>query len=509
MIPRSRLTLRRKLIIWFAALVAIMVVVFGAMLYGATRWALIRVIDASLSDTVDRTIANASAFPVPQFSTADELVVRLPDLGAFEGNDVMMQAWHLSSSGYQLAGSTANIVDYVDPLDQAALDYEMALYTQGGEPKEVWSDTLLSGGAWRVVSRPVSIWGQDYVIQAAMSLTQVNEASRWLLVIIGLAMAMALLGTSAMGWGMATRALGRIDVITRAAASIARTDDLRTRLPDSGESDEIGRLTSVFNRMMDRIEQMFGTQQRFVADVSHELRTPLTAIRGHLDLIKRYGADPESIEALDSEVNRMNRLVSDLLLLAKADYGGLKVERVTVDLDDLLTEIYRDAKLLAKDRNLKVTVRDYEPVRVSADPDRMKQLLLNLVSNAIKFTPDGGTVTLNLRRTQHDAIIEVIDTGIGIREEDQRHIFDRFFQADQSRARGTGSEGLGLGLSIAKWIADQHGAVITVESEPGVGTTFRVTMPHLDAVSTLSDAVTRPRISLIRRDRTGERTAVK
>jgi signal transduction histidine kinase len=315
-------------------------------------------------------------------------------------------------------------------------------------------------------------------------------------------MIIALLGSIALGWGLANRALKPIGDITRAASQIARTEDLSTRLPWNGPMDELGLLTSVFNHMMNRLEHLFSVQKRFVADVSHELRTPLTAIRGHLELIKRYGMDAESLEACESEVERMSRLVTDLLLLAKADYGGLTLNLEPLDLDTIVSEVFREARVLAKDRNLKLTVREFEPVRVNGDADRLKQLMLNLISNALKFTPDGGEIAINLHKNLRTAVIEVQDTGVGISKEDMQRVFDRFFQTDSSRVRGVAGrgEGVGLGLSIAKWIAKAHGGQITVTSEVGVGTTFSVVIPHLEDPSDITNAqVTRPRMRLLRR----------
>lgn len=512
MASANAMPLRRRLIIWCAAILLIVLTLFGAMLYGITRWTLVRVLDDTLMSTIDQAMANAAAIPTGEFSTPEEMILRLPELDMFQSAAVIIQAWHVHENGVSLSGASSNIQGYPEALDPVALQAEIA--AAGDYVADMWSEAVIDGSEWRVISRPVDIWGQTFVLQAAISMASINQAGRWLLIIIVIEMALALVGTCIIGWTMVSRALGRIDNITEAAASIVNTDDLKKRIPATGPNDEIGRLTSVFNHMLDRIEHMFGVQQRFVADVSHELRTPLTAIRGHLDLIKRYGADPDSMDALESEVTRMNRLVTDLLMLAKADYGGLTLNKAPVDLDDLVTEVYREAKILAKDRDLKIKVCDYEPVRIEGDHDRLKQLLLNLVSNAIKFTPDGGEIALNLRKTPTDAVLEVSDTGIGICEDDQKHVFDRFFQADLSRARGefgdiAANDGVGLGLSIAKWIAESHGGRISVKSEPGHGTTFTVTIPHqLSGVS--SQAPTRPRIvSLIRRDRTGERTAVK
>lgn len=499
----NAIPLRHRLILWCAVILFIVLTLFGTLLYGITRWTLVRVLDDTLTNTVNQAMANAAAIPMGEFSTPEELILRLPELDMFQSSAVMIQAWRIHENGISLSGASRNIENYTDALDPIALQQEAIASSEAGD---IWSATVIDGTEWRVISRPMDIWGEAFVLQAAISMAAINQASRWLLIIIVIEMLIALIGTCFIGWIMASRALRRIDDITAAAASIVNTDDLKTRMPANGPNDEIGRLISVFNHMLDRIEQMFGVQQRFVADVSHELRTPLTAIRGHLDLVTRYGADPESLEALESEVSRMSRLVTDLLMLAKADYGGLPLTMTAVDLDDLVSEIYREAKILTKDRDLKVMMRDFEPARITGDHDRLKQLMLNLVSNAIKFTPDGGEITLSLRSTPAGAVLEVSDTGVGISIEDQKHVFDRFYQSEMSRARVDigdlrANDGVGLGLSIAKWIAEMHGGYISVRSEPDHGTAFTVTIPH-------TAAHPRP-TSLTRREQTGEWTMTR
>jgi signal transduction histidine kinase len=318
---------------------------------------------------------------------------------------------------------------------------------------------------------------------------------------IATATALGILVSVVLGLWLTTRVLKPIDDITRSAARITSSADLKTRLAWKGPPDELGRLVSVLNGAMARLEQLFNVQQRFVADVSHELRTPLTAINGNIELIRRYGVDDASLEAIESEAKRMMRMVNDLLLLARADNGELKLNVEEMDLDIVIGEAYREARILAKDRDLKVTVVDFEPVRIKGDADRLKQLLSNLLSNAIKFTPDGGQILINLRKTEHDAIIQVQDTGIGMTEDDARRIFDRFYQADASRVKLINGEGAGLGLSIAQWIAQAHGGRIAVESQLGMGTTFTVTIPHIEEPErVMSAAVTRPRLSIIRRN---------
>jgi len=211
--------------------------------------------------------------------------------------------------------------------------------------------------------------------------------------------------------------------------------------------------------------------------VSHELRTPLTAIRGNLDLAKRYGMDDMSLDAMQSETARMSRMVDDLLLLARADYGNLTIEMSEIDLDTVVSDVFKEARILVKDRKLLVRIHQIEPIRLKGNADRLKQLLLNLIGNAIKFTPDGGQIGLSLYHAGNEAILQVSDTGIGIEAEDLTHIFDRFYQADISRTRTTNTGGAGLGLSIAKWIVEAHGGTIDVKSTPNVQTVFTVHLP--------------------------------
>ncbi|MCA9971445.1 MAG: HAMP domain-containing protein [Anaerolineales bacterium] len=265
-----------------------------------------------------------------------------------------------------------------------------------------------------------------------------------------------------------------LDDIATVARQITRTDDLSRRVPDSGRNDEFGDLARALNQTLEQIERLFQAQQRLLADVSHELRTPLTTIRGNLDLMRHMGvADPESMDVIQDELERMTRLIGDLLLLARADSGGLPLDRKPVELDTVLFEVHRQVSRLPK--AVEVTLGELDQVTVLGDADRLKQLLLILVDNAVKYTPAGGRVTLNLARSDGWARLSVCDTGSGIPAGDIPHIFDRFYRVDKARNRAQG--GAGLGLAIAKWIVQAHGGVIRVESQVGVGTTFTITLP--------------------------------
>jgi signal transduction histidine kinase len=211
--------------------------------------------------------------------------------------------------------------------------------------------------------------------------------------------------------------------------------------------------------------------------VSHELRTPLTVIKGNVGLLRRMGVgDEESLGSIEAEVDRLTRLVGDLLLLAQAESGKLPLDMRPVELDTVLLEVFQQTRVLAGDR-LQMRLTDIDQVQVTGDRDRLKQVLLNLVGNAIKYTPAGGQVNLSLGKTADQARLIVEDTGPGIPSQDLPYIFERFYRAEKSRTRSREGSGFGLGLSIAYWIIRNHNGRIEVNSKEGQGTTFCVWLP--------------------------------
>lgn len=289
------------------------------------------------------------------------------------------------------------------------------------------------------------------------------------------------------GWFLAGRALNPVDKITTTAASIATgthgQHSLATRLDVPNTGDEIARLATTFNQMLDRLEETFNAQRRFVADASHELRTPLTAIRGNIDVMMRQLQRGE-VEASDlsdamgdvrRESARMSRLIEDLLALARVDSPPDHMRRLTpIRVDEFVTDAMRTATGLAAGQNLRVA--PLPSATIVADRDRMTELLLILLDNAIRHTPPGGAIVVAVEQTATTIRLSVRDTGEGIGPEDLPHVFDRFYRAGRSRDRATG--GTGLGLAIAQSIARLHGGEITVTSTLGTGSTFTVTLPR-------------------------------
>jgi len=280
-------------------------------------------------------------------------------------------------------------------------------------------------------------------------------------------------------WLVLGRALAPLDVVTETAQAINRADDLSRRIPYKGpETDEVGRLIQSFNQTLERLENLFTSQRRLLADVSHELRTPLTVIKGNVDLMRRMRQlDDESLSSIDQEAGRLTRLVGGLLLLAQAESGKLSLDMKPLELDTLLLEVFQEMRVLAGGK-VKLKLGDIDQAMVKGDRDRLKQVFVNLLGNAIQYTPQGGEVLMSLAKVGEQVRIIVRDTGPGIPAADLPFIFERFYRAEKSRTRGKTS-GFGLGLSIAQWIVENHGGSVEVQSREGVGTTFAVWLPLL------------------------------
>jgi heavy metal sensor kinase len=289
---------------------------------------------------------------------------------------------------------------------------------------------------------------------------------------------LTLLVASAGGLFLAGRALDPIDRITRAAAAIG-ADDLSSRLNLRGSHDEVGRLAATFDRMLERLDQAFRRQRQFTADASHELRTPLTMLASQIDVaLKRNRTLAEYKDLLRSmreDTARMSQLVSELLTLARADAGQQLLTREELDLGDLVRSVVPTMEAIATEHGVQLTEQVQPGITISGDQMRLTQLLINLIDNAVRYTPSGGRVAASVERDGAVASLRVADTGVGIDADHLPHVFERFYRADPARARAEG--GAGLGLAIAHWIATAHGGEISVQSEVGRGTTFTLRLP--------------------------------
>jgi heavy metal sensor kinase len=451
--------IRIRLTVWYTAVLAALVVFLGSAVYTVLSISLTRQVDRTLAETADEVL-RASRVRILQ----DVQVVTIPELDVFRASNVYVQVWDADSS---LISQSRNLGSFTEPLDDVEID----------SAEQVTRELTINGARLRVLTVPITV--DENVIghlQVGASLRTVDAAKTLLLVILVAGGTVSILLAALVGAFLASRALAPIDRVTQLARQINQADDLSRRINLPGPpNDEIVQLAAAFNESLERLERLFNAQRRFLADVSHELRTPLTVVKGNVELLRRMGPDPTSLDAIESEAERMSRLVGDLLLLAQAEAGSLPVAREAVELDTLMLEVYGQMRVLANGVDMRITEEDQ--ARVIGDRDRLKQLMINLVSNALKFTPEGGRVTVGLARKNGWARLTISDTGPGIPPEDLPHIFDRFYRVDKARTRSQG--GAGLGLAIAQRIAHIHGGRIEAVSEgvPGAGTTFSVWLP--------------------------------
>lgn len=282
-------------------------------------------------------------------------------------------------------------------------------------------------------------------------------------------------------WGLAGVNLEPVDHLIADLEAIEDGRSLHRRLPVETDENELDRLAEKINAMIERLEGSFAALRRFTADASHELKTPLTVLRADIErAMSAPGAGGDQLPALEealAETARMADLVDSLLTLARGDEGRFDIHREPVALVPMIDDIFETAQILGEEAGITVTLLAIEPVGVLGDPVRLRQLFLNLLTNAIKYTARGGTVTVALERRGAFAAVAVHDTGVGIAAADLPFVFDRFWRADRARARGAERGGFGLGLAIAQWITHAHSGTLTVASRLGRGSTFTVTIP--------------------------------
>ena len=454
------MSLRLRLTLLYSTLVGGILLVFGIAVYILISVILLNQVDNTLAATV-QDIINVTRVN----SQGEVSAINLPALDMTANTYV--QVWGRDG---KLKSSSPGISGMLVALDPVGLDTKDPVYR----------DNFINGIHLRVLTVPLQLGAHRIAtLQVATSLTVVDSARANLLNILFMS-AIISAGVAALGsWLVLGRSLAPLETVTETAQAINRADDLSRRIPYKGpETDEIGRLIQSFNQTLERLENLFTSQRRLLADVSHELRTPLTVIKGNVDLMRRMKQlDEESLSSIDQESGRLTRLVGGLLLLAQAESGKLTLDMKPIELDTLLLEVFQEMRVLAGGK-VKMKMGDIDQALVKGDRDRLKQVLLNLIGNAIQYTPQGGEVITSLAKIGEQVRIIVRDTGPGIPAEDLPFIFERFYRAEKSRTRGK-STGFGLGLSIAQWIVENHGGTVEVESREGHGTTFAIWLPLL------------------------------
>jgi len=384
-----------------------------------------------------------------------------------------------STRYYQIFNAaTGDLVDQSHELDLLDLDtgpqFERAIKTH-----EIFSDAEAGAVRLRFYNEIMRASdGKSYLLQIGGRRDFMDAALKQLLLIAIFVVPVGLAVAAVASWWVAGRALQPVNLLAQAAKEIG-ISDLDRRLPLRGTGDELDRLSVTFNDMFARLAKAIGEMKQFTASMSHELRTPLTTLRGEAEVML---LQPHSIQEYRrllashlEEYDRLARLINRLLTLARAEAGDIKMHPESVDLAQLTRYLVEELETVATSKQVALSIESKGPVNIEADHDWLETAILNLLDNAIKYTPEGGHVTLLVANRGSERILEIRDTGIGISADALPHIFERFYRADHSR--NGHNEGAGLGLNLVQWIVEQHHGRIEVKSEPGKGSCFTVSLP--------------------------------
>ncbi|HEY3857608.1 MAG TPA: ATP-binding protein [Verrucomicrobiae bacterium] len=460
-------SLRFRLILWYVGLLTAVFLLFGAALYLVLR----NYLETSFAETLNRRSEQIAVSLLANIDktgdayVADQIATRY----APENYDRFIRITRPDGTVLYASGKTADF----RPEEIPQLD-----------PKKIpnhFTRKIESGGGPRLMDT-VKIFekknGQKYLIESAGPLAPIETILSRL--VVSLLIGLPLLGIVGV--------CGALFLVGRALAPVVETaqsaeritlHNLNERLPLTKTGDELEQLSLALNRMIARLSDSFEQNRRFLADASHELRTPLAALRGELEsVVAESSKVPELSDRVGSaleEVDRLAKIVDALFAISRLDAGEARQERTQFDLAPLAASTTEQMSLLAEDKGITVECDAKDTVTVEGDRARIKQIVVNLLDNAIKYTPRGGSISLNVRAAEEKAIIEVADTGIGIPATALPHIFERFFRVDEARSRDAG--GAGLGLAIVKSICAAHGGSVRVESAPSQGSRFKVELP--------------------------------
>jgi two-component system, OmpR family, heavy metal sensor histidine kinase CusS len=461
----TRLSIRWRLTLWYGTILSVILAGFSAAVYLLMERHLLMLTDAALNEELDELADEVKRVP-SQSNLPAVLKTQFP---GHEGYELQVR----TEAGEPLFRSVG--IESTGLPDPAARRYvaDLPVYE---------SLTLRGGRPMRVASREVSVPSGKLVVQAAMTLVPNARALRELVTVFLTLGPVALVCAVGGGYWLARKALSPVDRMAATAAEITASR-LDRRLAEPEAFDELGYLARTFNTMISRLQRSFEEVRRFTADAAHELRTPLAIMRTEAEVALRSPRCPDRdarvLENLIEEIERLSRLVSQLLFLCREDTGiGVSTFR-PVKLATLVREVVEHMEVLAREKGLNLQARLADAPEISGDADRLRQLFFNLLDNAIKYTPPGGSVVVEAKPAQGQPSVNVIiaDTGIGIPAEHLPHVFERFYRVDSSR--GSAPDGNGLGLAICYSIAESHAGRLAIESTPGIGTQVSITLPIL------------------------------
>lgn len=475
-------TIRRRLTLWYTVALAVTVLAFGTALYLERQQSGIKELDQRISLEADL----AHRWLTESYKILGRIVTTT---GSSPALDPGISAYLESVRDYLVVADSAGQVLALSEVTRAlpadALERLAGPLGSPGLTRHV--GTLPLGpptGPVRYLAIPVenagpSISGLLVATPTAQAAFGPADLLRSMLLIAPI----ILVSAGLVGYWLAGTSLRPVQTIMDEVEAISDGRSLHRRLPVPLSGDEMARLALTVNGMLARLEQSFGSLHRFTADASHELKTPLMVLRAGVErALVHPGTPPEILQSLDetlAQINQMTEMVESLLTLARADEGRAPLAVEECDLRALVADVAETAGMLGESVGVtEVHTLPSAPVRLAVDGGRIREMLLNMVTNAIKYTPPGGTVALSLEEDAEAVTISVRDTGIGIAPGDLPHIFERFWRADPARSRTGEHPGVGLGLAITKWIVEAHGGSISVQSRPGRGSIFTVRLPR-------------------------------
>ncbi len=469
-----QVSIRWRLTLWYGAVLSLILIAFSTAVYLMMRHDLLSLTDAALAEELADFSGDVGRCRSPE-EAPEELALRYSSHEGYEFQVTALSGQPIFRSD-RLSPTELPVPERIGWHDQASFA----------------NAALAHLGRMRTTVRIVPGPTGPVVVQAAVSLAPTDHALRELLAVLLSVGPLALAGTLGGGYVLARQALAPVDRMAATAAEItaARLD---RRVDAANDGDELGRLAHTFNDMIARLQRSFEQVRQFTADAAHELRTPLAMMRTEAEVALRSPREPVNdgrvLESLLEEIERLTRLVTQLLFLCREDAGLGTGAVQAVRLDGIIRDAADHMQVAARDKGLRLEVVDPTPCWVQGSADRLRQLLFNLLDNAIKFTPPGGTVTIGCDTPNGRAIIVVADTGTGIPPEHVPRIFDRFYRVDPARAGET--DGTGLGLAICRSIAEAHHGDLRLESDPGRGTRVTLTLPtHMQAVAASAERFT-------------------
>jgi heavy metal sensor kinase len=467
--PRS---LRARLLVWYSVVFFVCSLALVLLIYLFADHYLRASANAFLNDETEEFVRQANA--------------RMPDIADLRGYmnlEIGKNRYFLPFYRMYDAATAEVLLALPEPTPSVPLNE--AAVQRGGQGRR-FVETVRThdpeGDVYRVETLPLQKDGHLLLLQCGFLQSKLHEPLDRLKAYLALSIVVTVLAAVGGGWFLAGRSLKPMADIVRSLRQ-TRSTDLSRRLPARPVADEMGALTDAINSMLDELEQAFYRTQAFTADVAHELRTPLATLRCELELTegRPRGTDEyrQVVESALEQTRKLARIIDNLLFLAKTDAAAALPERASVDLAALLGDLAESFELLAEAKGIGVSVDISPGLHLWGNAEWLRILFSNLLDNAVKYTQPGGRVSLRARLQDGSLLVGVEDSGAGIAEEDLERVFDRFYRADRSRSRDTG--GAGLGLSIARRIAELHGGRITVRSRQGEGSVFEVVLPAGDA----------------------------